>query len=390
MLAVGIVIPILPSIFFGDFKFLHFPNEEITRWSYCMLLGCFSFFQLFGAPVLGGLSDKKGRKPVLQVSLIASVLSYLLFSYAIYTQKLWLMFLSRSFQGFFAGNLSVLFSAISDKSKNQDKAKNFALVGMAFGLGIVLGPTIGGLLSESKYGFGLYSPFLFTAFLSLLNLFFVQFFFTETLTNPLAQKINFFKGIENVYKALTNRKLNKLFSMTFLNSLGFSFFTQFFAVYLLDFFHATRAEVGLIFGWSGLWIIFTQGFLLRKTLKAFEVTQVLKFSMIGLSISLLMIIFPKSIGMLLIVNMFISVFHGHNSPSLLSLVSNSASADLQGEILGINQSMMSLAQFIPTLVIGLFGENLHTIPFVSGASSVFVGYLIYRLIFLPKFMKHGH
>lgn len=106
-------------------------------------MAAFPFMQFFGAPILGGLSDRFGRKRVIMVSMIGTALGYSLFSLALYQQSLIILFLSRLIPGFFGGSLSVLFSAISDVSEPEDKPKNFALIGMAFGLGFIFGPLLG-------------------------------------------------------------------------------------------------------------------------------------------------------------------------------------------------------------------------------------------------------
>jgi len=235
MLGVGIIIPILPAVFYSkDALHFGFTSESEIRWSYCMLLASFSMMLFIGAPILGSLSDRYGRKKILLMSIIGTAVGYALFSVAIHIQSLALLYISRIIPGFFAGSLSVLFSSISDISSDSDKPKNFALVGIAFGLGFVFGPMIGGLLSDKSIvsWFSLDTPFVFTTLLCILNMLLVYFRFRETNTRYTTAKINLLKGIDNVRTAFTSPNLNTLFSISFLLTLGFGFFTQFFAVYM--------------------------------------------------------------------------------------------------------------------------------------------------------------
>jgi DHA1 family tetracycline resistance protein-like MFS transporter len=141
MLGVGIIIPVIPAVFYSrtalHFSQIHNANE--LRWAYCSLMASFSFMLFFGAPILGTLSDRFGRKKIIQASLIGTAIGYSLFSFAVHSESLLLLFLSRIIPGFFAGSLSVLFSAISDISSPDDKPKNFALIWIAFGIGFLFG-----------------------------------------------------------------------------------------------------------------------------------------------------------------------------------------------------------------------------------------------------------
>lgn len=388
MLGIGIIIPVIPAIFYAQdaSHFAGITGEDKIRWTFCLLMAAFPFMQFFGAPVLGGLSDRFGRKKVIMVSMIGTALGYSLFSLALYQQSLVILFLSRLIPGFFGGSLSVLFSAISDVSEPADKPKNFALIGMAFGLGFIFGPLLGGILSDSSHcsWFDLTTPFLFTAALSITNFILVWWRFQETLDIKKYTKITFLKGIENVKKAFTSLNLRTLFTITFLNTLGFSFYTQFFSVFMYEKFHSTTSEVGYIFGWVGFWLVFTQGFLIRKLNPSLAPASIVSKTMLVIGLGIIAMVFPSTIVGILVLNFFLALAQGLNSPNLLTLVSGQAQPEQQGEILGINQSMQSLAQIIPPLVVAIFGKNLTTFPFVFGGSMIVLGWLIFVLVFNKK------
>lgn len=386
MLGVGIIIPIIPALFYSsDALPIDILNDEnYKRWAYCLLMASFSFMQFFGAPILGTLSDKYGRKKILQIAISGISIGYLILGFAILYQNLWLMFASRMFAGFFAGSLSVLFSAISDISDKKDKPKNFALIGTAFGLGFILGPMIGGVLSDKNISnfFSLSTPFFFTFFLTVINLILIQIHFKETLSQKKSDvKLTFNKGVQNIKKAFSSLNLRTLFSITFLATLGFGFFTQFFSVIMYEKFKLSPKEIGLIFGWVGIWLILTQGFLIRIINKHFESVKIVQITMLILGTAIIFLIVPDSIYGILICNVFIAISQGLNSPNLLNIVSSHASSEQQGEIIGINQSMQSLAQFIPPIVVALFGENIVTFPFLFGGMLIIFAWFIFRFFY---------
>lgn len=388
MLGIGIMIPIIPALFF-DNTHAHFAglvDENKIRWTYCLLMASFPFMQFFGAPILGGLSDRFGRKKIIMISLIGTAVGYSLFSLAMYTQSLALLFISRLVPGFFGGSLSVLFSSISDISSPEDKPKNFGLIGMAFGLGFILGPVIGGILADNSICsyFSLSTPFIFTALLSISNFIFVYFKFKETINQYINSKLTIAKGFINVRKAFTSPNLRVLFTITFLNTLGFAFFTHFFSVLMYYKFNASKLQVGLVFLWVGLWLIFSQGFLLRKVFNQYSPESIVSKTMLIMGISIICMIFPPMIFGVLVFNFTLAISQGLNSPNLLTLVSKQASPQEQGEILGINQSMQSLGQVVPPLVVAVFGENLLSFPFVFGGSLIVLAWGLFVFIFDRK------
>jgi DHA1 family tetracycline resistance protein-like MFS transporter len=187
-----------------------------------------------------------------------------------------------------------------------------------------------------------------------------------------------------VKKAFTALNLRTLFTITFLNTLGFSFYTQFFSVFMYEKFQSNTSEVGYIFGWVGFWLVFTQGFLIRKLNPSLAPATIVSKTMLIIGLGIIAMVFPATIVGILVLNFFLALAQGLNSPNLLTLVSGQAQPEQQGEILGINQSMQSLAQIIPPLVVAIFGKNLATFPFAFGGSMIILGWLIFVLVFNKK------
>ncbi|HFA48950.1 MAG TPA: MFS transporter [Bacteroidetes bacterium] len=397
MLGVGIIIPVIPALFFEGNEFF---GPEVAREYksilYGLLLASYPFMQFFGAPLLGMFSDRYGRKPMLTLSLTGTMLGYVLFAYAIGSGSVFLLFFSRMFPGFFGGNISIVYSAIADVSDEKSKPKNFGLVGMAFGLGFILGPTLGGIMAdETVVGwFSPATPFIFTSILTFLNILLVKHYFRETLpalqkgaaaevsekTKPLSWG-SIFNGFRNIATSFREADLRVIFTVVLLLSLGFSFYAQFFSVLLIEGFSYSEKDIGFLFGWIGVWLVFTQGFIVPRLSKVVSPKIVPMVSLLGQSIFIGLVLLPGQSFWFYIINPFIALFHGVTTPNLTTVVSMQAGADRQGEVMGINQSMLSLGQIVPPVLGGYLNTLNGNFPILVGAAVLFAGWAVYVFVF---------
>lgn len=385
MLGVGIIIPVLPALFFDpETSIIPLSTPETQRsFLYGALLAVFPLMQFFGAPMLGSLSDRFGRKPILLITQAGTLLGYVLLALAILWQNIPLLFFSRMLPGFTGGNIAVILSSIADVSSNQDKARNFGLVGMAFGIGFILGPTLGGLFADDTIlsWFTASTPFWFTAVLTGFNVLFILYAFPETLKQRRTVAVNPFSGFRNLAISFGMPNLRRIFIVVLLLSLGFTFFTQFFAVYLIQDFSYSEKDIGLLFGWVGIWLAVTQGVLVPRLGKHYPPQQILMYSILGLSVSLVLVLLPNTTLALYLLNPLIALAQGITSPNLTATISMQASEEQQGEILGINQSMQSLGQLIPPLIGGYLITFDSSLPIWVGSGLILVGWLVFVLFF---------
>lgn len=390
MLGVGIIIPVLPSVFYADGAAFGIGSSESSiALYYGLLLACYPAMQLFGAPILGTLSDKYGRKPVLTVALIGTLIGYALFAYAIVIKSLGLLFFARLLPGFTGGNVSIVMSAISDISTDDARTRNFGLVGLAFAIGFILGPTIGGIMADNTVvsWFNHSVPFIFTAFLTLVNILLVQFIFKETLKEKKEGKVNFLKGITNIGKSFQIPSLRGVFTVVLLFSIGFTFFTQYFSVYLIEKFEWTEKDIGFLYGWVGIWLAITQGLIVRKLSFKFKPKFLLLRSMPIVALGVCLLLLPKAGWAFYLINPLIAIGIGITSPNLTTVVSEQAGPDQQGEILGINQSMQSLGNLIPAIVGGFLASLGISFTLIASGAMVVIAWVVYISLFGKEAVK---
>lgn len=392
MLGYGILIPVIPVLFAAPQSpyYLLAPGTDPKQAFLLLgfLLAAFPIAQFFAAPILGQMSDVWGRKRVLIISLLGTALSYLLFAYGIITRNLPLLFAARILDGFTGGNIAVAQATIADITAPENRAKTFGLIGAAFGLGFIIGPYLGGKLSDPAVvsWFNAATPFWFAALLSLLNITSVFFFLKETLKNAKPQaSIKLNRALHNIYHAFTIRGMRSIFSTGFLFQAGFAFFTSFFAVFLLKRFGFTQGNTGDYFAYIGIWIVLTQGFITRIVTKYFSEQKILRFSILGTGLMLLSYFLPTHSWQLFLIAPVFAICNGLSQANLTSLVSRNAPPDVQGEVLGLNTSVNALAQSIPPIVSGyLAGVLTPETPLMLSGTVIIFGAFIFWTTFKPS------
>lgn len=388
MIGVGIVIPVIPALFL-DLEGGFFPtgtSKDTIKMLYGALIACFPIMQFFGAPILGALSDRYGRKPMLALSLVGTIIGYILFAIAILNHNIWLLFFSRMLPGFMGGNVSIVMSAMADISTPETKTRNFGLVGAAFGLGFVIGPALGGVLADPSIvsWFTYATPFFFTALLGVFNLMLVQYRFPETLKQKTNTPISVFTGLQNVVKAFTISELRVILTVTLLLSLGFAFFTQFFSVYLIERFGYSQKDIGFLYAWIGVWLVLTQGGIVRRMSGKVASTSVVRFSILFLGLIIGLLLLPNNPKWFFLLNALIAIAHGLTGPNVTTIVSNQIDESRQGEILGIQQSMRSVGNSIPPLIAGWLSTFDVGYPLLASAAIILVSWALFIIFFKKK------
>src|ERR1035437_7992207 len=269
-LGFSILFPILP---FMVGKYVHNPSE--IAFYVGLILSIFALCQFFAAPGLGALSDKFGRRPILLISLFGSIVGYLFLGFA---GALWMLFLGRIIDGLTGGNISTIYAYMADITKPHERGKYFGLLGAAGGVGMIIGPVIGGFLG-SIY---LPAPLFIAAGITFIDMLFGYFILPESLPINL-------RSVHFDYKHLNPfQQFSHIFSIDILKRLFISGFICFLAMnglyainagFFKDVFAWNPAQIGLILFVIGFVDIFSQGFLINKLLPKFGE---IKVSILGL------------------------------------------------------------------------------------------------------------
>ena len=333
----GIVIPVLPYYASGN----HF---GATPREVGLLFASYSIMQLVFAPVLGRLSDKHGRRPILLISLLGTSLGFLILGFA---TTLWMLFLGRIIDGISGGNISTAQAYIADVTTTENRAKGMGLIGAAFGLGFVFGPAIGGILSR----WGINVPFLFAGALAFANAILLYFTLPETVTpdHPARVSAARGRGWQQLIAALRQTRLAFVLTIYFLSIVAFSIMTASFSLFLMFRLGYDAFHNGWIFAFVGIISATIQGGLIGRLVKTFGEPWLVIAGGFLFTTSLFVTPFigPAAgvIGILGI-GALSAIGNALSGPSLTSLASKSASARDQGSVLGVTQSVASLARAV--------------------------------------------
>ena len=389
MVGIGMVFPIIPIIF-TDPSSPSFLLQGYSQSGQFIIAGLvtslFGLMQFVASPLLGELSDVYGRKRLLTLGVGVLAISQVFFGFGISIGSVALILFSRAVAGLAGANFSIAQAAIADVSEPKDRAKNFGLIGAAFGIGFILGPVLGGLIAA--YAHNAAAPFWFAGALGIVNLLFITLMLPETrrITQAKEHSFSLLKGIHNIRAAFMDVDARQVYTASFLYTAGFSFLVSFMGVLLVTRFSFNEAGVGTFFGVVGAWIVVTQLFLLRLLTSHYSERRILRYSMLVIATAMAVFPFLPNPMWLYIVMPFIAVPQALSMANLQALVSKSVSADKQGAALGINSSLLAFSQGVVPLVAG-FGSGLIGIaaPFIAGSLFIIAGW---SALFI--FLKRSH
>ena len=379
----GIVIPVLP--FYAEGTAFNATPRMVG-----LLFASYSIMQLVFSPILGGLSDKYGRRPVLLLSIIGTGIGFLVLGFA---KTLFMLFLGRILDGITGGNISTAQAYIADITTKENRAKGMGLIGAAFGLGFIFGPAIGGILS----GWGIHVPFFFAAALCFANAVLLYFRLPETVTanHPAKTSAAGGRSFRHVLNSLKEPLLGFVLIIYFLFIVAFSIMTTSFSLYTMFRFGYDATHTGYLFAYVGIIAVIIQGGLIGKLVKRFGELPLVIVGALCFAISLFAVPFvgPAAGGLaaLLIGGGVFSMGNSLATPALTSLASKTAGPDQQGVVLGVTQSVASLARAVgPFLAAVLINSSIAHVgadglPHYMSDHSLFVTFWTGAAIMLVAF-----
>ena len=360
VLGFSILMPVLPFVV---------ESYKAPEWVYGLLLTLYSAFQFIGAPYLGALSDSKGRKPILLVSQAGTLLSWFVFLFAISLPEtplwgialpLWIVGISRMLDGITGGNVSVTNAYVADITTRDEKSYIFGYLGGIAGLGMIIGPGLGGLTASSSFG---YQGTLFTAIvISVITLLSVFLWIKES--NPEENRSTEKRRtvLQNLLILRRIRQIQPkpivklLFIMKLFFSVMMACYIATIALFMIDLFDFNEKELGLFMFVVGIFLSFNQAFLAKRFIRRFgEFTTLL----IGLGLAvmgLLCITLTKNMYLYIAFYYIMNLGLSLSFPTFNALIAIHADPKKQGEIMGISESINSFAMAtFPVLAAGMYG-----------------------------------
>lgn len=380
-LGFGLVYPIFSVLLMNPEQGFLSVNTSLAMrgWLFGLLVSGFCLGQFFGGPILGALSDYKGRKKILMLTLWLAAFTYALTAFGIIFESILIVFISRLLGGVASGNWSVAQTVVVDTSTEEEKTKNFGLLGMAWGTGFVIGPYLGGKLSDPSICtiFHLTTPFWAASFLCLLNIVLLAWRMQESLPAIQLTKISLVAGIYQLKEAFTSVKLRGLFFMMFVFCIGWGFFTEFCPIFLIRKFHFSGSEIANFYASIGLWIAFCQGLVIRPFLRWFSPQALILTALFGMGCTLIIMTFIKIKLFLYFILPPLAFFEALLFPSTTTIVSNVSDKQSQGHVLGIYNSVQWAAIGLTPLFSGSFVAIYPYLPFVVGAMAMFFALIVF-------------
>lgn len=340
VIGIGIILPIIPDLIME----LTGEGNHMAIIYGMWLTTAFAGMQFLFSPVLGEISDKYGRRPILLIALLGLSIDYLIHAWA--PSIVWL-FLGRFLAGITGASFTVASAYIADVSTKENKAKNFGLIGAAFGIGFIIGPGIGGFFGEIDIRL----PFYIAAGLTFANFLFGYFFVPESLTMENRRQINFSKMIPGVSLfALRNYKgILLLISAFFLANLAGQALPSTWSYYGIERYDWNPRQIGLSLMVVGLLVAVVQGFLVGKLVTKFGKRKVIIYGFLLWTVGMFLFSFAHEPWMLYAF-LIPYTLGGIAGPTVQGVISNQVSEKeqgiLQGSITGLVSITAILGQFI--------------------------------------------
>lgn len=386
----SLVIPILPLMFTEPSSSIYVLSPDSTKQVQYILLGLlfavYTFGQFFANPIFGQLSDKYGRRLILGLAILGTAISNFAFAFGALVASLPILIGARLFDGITGGSIAIAQAVAADISEPAERSKNFGMVGAALGFGFMFGPLLGGVFSDPSIVSFFGAPFVFivSGVLSLLNVLFIYKFLPETSPLDKALQIRPARSVQNIAQAFSGRKTRGIYSLSLVYSFGFTLFTTFFGVYLINRLGYSQREIGFFFFYIGFLIIPFQTLLVPYIDRRFKKITLLYVSFTALAIALLLIAFSTNTIELLLIIILFSAANAVGRTTVTSVVSLKADQNSQGKALGVDASVQSLGQAVPAIFAGLIAATFGvTAPILLAVGTFAVG-----LVFLYIYREH--
>lgn len=349
-LLVVMIVMVVNAISYGVIIPLLYPYAQefgLSASDMSLLVVAFSLAQFISTPIIGRLSDKFGRKPLLLICLLGSSVSLALFASA---TSAFMLFAARLIDGATGGNVSVAQAIIADSTKGRDRAKAFGMLGAAFGFGFTFGPAIGGLLSKHS----ITAPFWFASLIAFVGVVLGTFILKETnLNKQTSIKMKGLFNFDSLSRALFKPITGPVLLTSFLALIAVNAMVIGFQSKSVDTLNLDTTQIALMFTIYGVVSIVMQGFGIRIIIdKVKSQLSALKVSIALSIVAMLFVALPYGYAYFFIAMMVFGVVSSPQGAIITNMISSRTKSEDQGGILGINQGYSSIAQIVGPLAAG--------------------------------------
>ncbi len=368
MMGYGIVIPILYS-YSMKFGLSDFQNG--------LLFASFSICQFLATPIIGRLSDKYGRRPLLLTSIAGTALSFFVMAFA---PNAWFLLIARALDGLTAGNIPVAFAVISDSTKPEERAKAFGLIGSAFSFGFVFGPAI----SAFTVGYGEAVPFIIAGIITVVATVITALYLPETNTHMGEVAHGKLFDFPKMARTLFDPRVGPTFLISLVFYLAFSCALIYgFQPFTLKVLKVTESQNAMLFTLFGIIGLIAQNFIVDRFSKKFGMKKSFSTGIMLTSVALFIMFFSRSLPIFIFAMIILGVFNSIVQTLIPTILSQEVDQKSQGSIMGLNTSYQSIGMIIGPILGGVVATVSIPLPFLVGSALVFLCYYLSSGVLRP-------
>ncbi|OGK16648.1 hypothetical protein A2774_03280 [Candidatus Roizmanbacteria bacterium RIFCSPHIGHO2_01_FULL_39_12c] len=359
-LGYGIIIPILYS-YSVRFGLSDFQNG--------LLFSTFSVCQFLSTPIIGRLSDKYGRKPLLIVSISGTAVSFFMMAFA---PSAIFLFLARALDGITAGNIPVASAVISDTTTQEQRAKGFGIIGASFGFGFIFGPAVSALTVTRSVSL----PFIIAGIISLIAVVITFIFLPETNKHLGEVKHSPLFNFKILYHAFFDKNVGPTMLITLFNAISFSLLIFAYQPFSLKILHLSANQISLLFTLFGVVGFVTQIFLVHRLVKLVGLKKLFTASTLLIAVVFFVFFFIRSAWPFVAASVFLGLSNSVIQTLIPTILSQETDAKSQGSIMGLNASYMSIGQIVGPIVGGIIAAFGLSYPFLTAGAFSLVAYYL--------------
>jgi len=374
MLGYGIVIPLLYG-YSRKFGLSDFQNG--------LLFASFSLCQFISTPIIGRLSDKYGRRPLLLASIIGTALSFFTMAYA---PNAFFLFVARALDGLTAGNIPVAFAVISDTTKPEDRSRAYGIIGSAFSFGFIFGPAI----AAFTVGFGQAVPFLIAGIVTVVAAVLTALYLPETNKHMGEVRQGKLFDIPKMAKTLFDPNVGPTFFITLLFYMAFACAMIYgFQPFTLKILGLTQQQNAMLFTVFGVVGLISQMFIVWRLTKRLGLKKAFSTGILFTSSAMFLMFLSRSLPIFVIACVLLAVFNSTVQTLLPTILSQETDPKSQGSIMGLNASYQSIGMIIGPILGGVIATYAIPLPFLIGSLLILSCYFLSFRVLRPGVKKES-